>query len=145
MQPIILVDSREQLPYWRGTECGRICLTVGDYTTAKLFNRFHIERKSPQDLYGTITRRCYWFKEEVMRAHRKKIRIAVYVESSRKDFIAKNFPRGDMGKIKSESLDKTINTFETKYFLEFIWCRDRERAKEMVIKRLRKEEKRCKK
>lgn len=138
---LILVDSREQLPYWKGRECGRICLDVGDYTTANLLNKFHIERKSPQDLYGTITKGCYRFKKEVMRAYDANVTLVVYVESSRKDFINKNFPRGDERKISTTALDKTITTFETKYFLQFVWCRNRNHAKVMVMRRLRNEEK----
>ncbi len=137
---IILVDTREQLPYYSGTECARICLNTGDYTTAKLLHKFHIERKSPADLFGTITRGCFRFKKEVMRAYHKKTTLVVFVESSRKDFINKNFPRGEQRKVSTEALDKTINTFETKYFLEFVWCKDREAAKKKLYARLRKEE-----
>jgi ERCC4-type nuclease len=137
---LIIVDSREQLAYWKGSECFKTCLNVGDYTTVKLLNKVHIERKSPQDLYQTITKGCYRFKEEVLRAHNAKIKLVVYVESTRVNFINKKFPRGSERKITTEALDKTITTFETKYFLEFVWCGDRNRAKEMVLKRLKQEE-----
>lgn len=109
-----------------------------------LFNRFHIERKSPQDLYGTITKGNLRFKNELLRAHNREIALAVYVESSKKDFIAKNFRRGGILKFPSTGLAKLIATFESKYFVEFVWCRDRDSAKQMVIKRLRREEKKWK-
>lgn len=140
----ILVDSREQLPYWKASECGRTMLNVGDYTTVKLLNKFHIERKSPQDLYGTITKGCYRFKKEILRAYDANIKLIVVVESSRLDFVNKRFPRGADRKVTTTALDKTITTFETKYFIEFVWCTCREHAKTVVLKRLTIEEKRAK-
>ena len=136
---LIIVDSREQLPYWKGSECAKTALIVGDYSTERLINKFHIERKSPQDLYGTITKGNHRFKRELQRAWDREIEIVVYVESTREDFIMKRFPRGDLLKFKSESLDKLITTFETKYFLQIVWCGNRTRAKDMVLKRLKKE------
>lgn len=137
---IIIVDSREQLPYWTGAQCARVALIAGDYTTASLFNTFHIERKSPQDLYGTITKGNWRFKNELMRAHDRGIRMAVYVESTKADFINKIFPHGDERKFPSEGLRKLIATFEARYFVEFVWCGNRDRAKRMLQRRLKKEE-----
>lgn len=137
---IIIVDSREQLPYWSGRECAKATLIVGDYTTAILFNRFHIERKSPQDLYGTITKGNWRFKNELFRARDRNIRMAVYVESSKRAFINKEFPKGDERKFPSTGLEKIIRTLETKYELEFVWCSNREAAKRRVELRLKKEE-----
>lgn len=58
----ILVDTREQKPYW---DINRTTLIVGDYTTKKLKNIYHIERKSLQDLYGTLTSGNNRFKYEL--------------------------------------------------------------------------------
>lgn len=137
---ILLVDTREQLPYWQGAECGRLCLCVGDYTTAALLNKFHIERKSPEDLYGSITKGNHRFKKEFIKAHKRKIGLAVYVESTKSDFIAKLFPRGDDRLVKSETLAKIVATLERKYFVEFVWCGDREKAQKKVFTRLKSEE-----
>lgn len=140
----IVVDSREQLPYWKGSECFKTALLVGDYTTVKLLNRLHIERKSPQDLYGTFTKGCSRFKKELIRAYNANIKLVLVCESSRADFINKKFPKGDERKQSTAALDKQITTFEEKYFLEFVWCSCREHAKGVVLKRLTKEEKRAK-
>ncbi len=142
---LILVDSREQLPYWQGSEAAKIALNVGDYTTAELLDKFHIERKSPQDLYGTITKGNWRFKNEINRAIARKTALAVYVESTKAAFIAKQFPQGDLRKFSSTGLEKLIRTFETKYFVEFVWCGNRARTKQQVYARLKKEEKKRKK
>lgn len=135
---IILVDTREQKPYWSDN---RATLIVGDYTTKKLLGSFHIERKSLQDLYGTLTSGNNRFKYELFRAAWERIRIEVYVEGSRTDFINKNFPKGSDRKFSTDGLDRLIKTFEKKYHLTFHWCKDRRQAKKLVEARLTAEEK----
>lgn len=135
----ILTDTREQLPYWDGN---RQTLIVGDYTTQRLLNVFHIERKSLVDLYGTLTKGNSRFKHELFRAAWHRISIAVYVEGSKADFIAKKFPKGNERKFSSTGLEKLIDTFERKYHLVFHWHRSRLHCKKEVEKRLILEEQR---
>jgi ERCC4-type nuclease len=139
---IILVDTREQLPYWSEN---RATLIVGDYTTKKLLNSFHIERKSLQDLYGTLTSGNNRFKYELFRAAYHSIRLEVYVEGSRADFINKNFPKGQDRKFSTDGLDRLIKTFEKKYHLTFHWCKNRQHTKKLVMERLATEERNPKK
>lgn len=137
---IILVDTREQLPYWQASEAARICLIAGDYTTASLLNKFHIERKSPQDLFATITRGNRRFKNELLRAQDRNIELVMFVECSKKVFIEKLWPRGNERKFPSSGLRRLIARFESKYLLEFVWSKDRELSKRKVYARLKKEE-----
>jgi len=139
---VILVDTREQLPYWPSN---RATLIVGDYTTKKLLNSFHIERKSLQDLYGTLTSGNNRFKYELFRAAYHSIRLEVYVEGSHADFINKNFPKGNERKFSTDGLDRLIKTFERKYHLTFHWCKNRQHAKKLVMERLSTEERKPKK
>lgn len=139
---IILVDTREQLPYWPSN---RATLIVGDYTTKKLLGSFHIERKSLQDLYGTLTSGNNRFKYELFRAAYHSIKLEVYVEGSRADFINKNFPKGEDRKFSTDGLDRLIKTFEKKYHLTFHWCKNRQHAKKLVMERLVTEERKPKK
>lgn len=136
---VILVDTREQLPYWNDN---RATLKVGDYTTKKLLNSFHIERKSLQDLYGTLTSGNNRFKYELFRAAYHCIKLEVYVEGTRHDFINKNFPKGSERKFSTDGLDRLIITFEKKYFLTFHWCGSRLKARKLVQERLKLEESR---
>ena len=142
MGTLIITDSREQKPYWEYTVQ---CLIVGDYTTKKLLNTFHIERKSLQDLYGTLTSGNNRFKYELFRAAFHSIKLEVYVEGSRADFINKNFPKGEDRKFSTDGLDRLIKTFERKYFLTFHWCKNRQHAKKLVMERLATEERKPKK
>ncbi len=103
----------------------RRTLIVGDYTTDKLFNKFHIERKSLEDLYGTITSGNARFKAELFRAAYHQIRLPVYVEGTRADFVAKKFNRGDERKVKSDTLEKLLHAFEKKYYVVFVFCKSR--------------------
>jgi len=135
----ILVDTREQLPYWN---CNRTTLLVGDYTTKRLHKRFHIERKSLQDLYGTLIQGNTRFKRELFRAAYHQITICLYIEGTREDFINKRFPKGNERKFSTDGLDKLIKTFERVYYLQFHWHRNRAHSRREVEKRLQMEEKR---
>jgi ERCC4-type nuclease len=137
----IITDSREQLPYWKNN---LKALIVGDYTTTKLLNVFHIERKSLQDLYGTIVQGNARFKHELFRAAYHNIKLVMYIEGTRADFVAKNFPRGEDRKFSSDGLDKMLNTFQRKYFLEFNWHSNRKACLKAVERRLQLEEKKLK-
>ncbi len=138
----IITDSREKLPYWKDNVQN---LSVGDYTTEKLKGKMHIERKSLQDLYGTITSGNQRFKAELFRAAWERIQLEVYVEGSRLDFINKNFPKGEDRKFTTDGLDRLIKTFEKKYHLTFHWCKNRQHAKKLVMERLAAEERKPKK
>jgi hypothetical protein len=137
----IIVDTREQLPYWKDN---RKTLSVGDYTTKKLLNAFHIERKSLSDLYGTLTSGNRRFKYELFRAAYHHIILEVYVEGTRDQFINKLFPKGDERKFSTDGLNELIKTFEKKYYLKFHWHKSRIICKKEVEKRLQFEEKQAK-
>lgn len=126
---VILVDTREQLPYWSGSDCARIKLSVGDYTTTALFSQVHIERKSAGDWYGTISNNYRRFRNEIVRARESGVRLVVLVEITAPRFYAKAFPRGGRLKRSGESLRAQIRTLERKYGLEILWVRDRAAAK----------------
>lgn len=134
----IIIDTREQLPLFEN--CKRQTLIVGDYTTKLLLNKMHIERKSLQDLYGTLTSGNQRFKRELFRAAYHRIAIVVYVEGSFSDFINKRFPKGAERKFSKEGLEKLVRAFEKTYFLQFVWHRNRAECCKAVQDRLRQEE-----
>ena len=134
----ILTDSREQLPMFN--EYVRVTLSEGDYTTTKLLNKFHIERKSLPDLYGTLIQGHKRFRNEILRAKEKNIKLSVYVEGTRSDFIMKRFPMGWKLKMKPGVLSKIIDTMSEKYNLEFVWCDGRDDMRDKMVKRFYDEE-----
>lgn len=136
----IIVDSREKNVMWSGPNYKKMLLNVGDYTTDKLLNIFHVERKSPEDLYSTLLKGHVRFRNEILRAERSSIKLALFVECSKKDFVSKNFKGGNLRKTEGETLEKIINTVEQRYKLEVIWCRTRPACKSAILKRLKLEE-----
>lgn len=136
----ILVDSREQAPLFIGNEFKRATLFVGDYTTEKLLDKFHIERKSPADLYSTITRGHRRFRDELIRAEANNIKLVLVVECRKKAFVNKEFDRGGKLKLSSTHIERIVNTIEKKYKLPVYWCASRNAAKAKVIKLLKEHE-----
>lgn len=136
----IIVDTREQKPLWKLKDCQRHKLDYGDYTTELLYNKYHIERKSLQDLYGTIIQGHVRFRNELIGAKENGIKLSLYVEGTRKNFIAKKFPGGHRRLVKGVALAKTISTIEHKYGIDVIWCGSRLKSKRMMVERFKKEE-----
>lgn len=140
----IIVDTREQKPLWNPPVCKRECLIVGDYTTRLLNNKFIAERKSPGDLYGTITKGHRRFKREIFRAIENDIIIVVFVETTKKRFINKRFPGGANRQYPSKGLERIVDTLASRYDLEFVWCKDRAEMKKLIIERFKQEERKLK-
>jgi hypothetical protein len=138
----LVVDTREQKPLWKGKECKRLTMDCGDYTTEKLFGKFHIERKSLEDLYGTILKGHVRFRDEHVRALSADIKLALYIEGTKKDFGAKKFKGGHKRLTKGSVLVKIIDSIEARWGLEIVWCGSRLKAKKMIYERLQKEERR---
>jgi ERCC4-type nuclease len=133
----LIVDTREQKPLFENEL--KQGLLVGDYTTSRLFNKYHIERKSLSDLYGTMTKGNVRFHNCIIRANANGIRLVMVVEGSKRNFRAKKFPQGNLRKISGETLIKIVETFERKYLLVY-WCANRRAAKILILKLLREEE-----
>jgi ERCC4-type nuclease len=137
----IVTDTREQLPMWKGKECRRIKLDVGDYTTEKLHGKFHVERKSPQDLYGTLAGGHVRFRNELIRAKVTGVKLCIFIETTRIKFLNLNFTGGKYRKLKGETLLRIVDTMEKKYGVEVIWCKNRKDCKENILKRFKREQK----
>lgn len=137
---IILVDTREQLPFWHAPHAAKCKLHAGDYTTVKLLHRFHIERKSPQDLYGTLTKGHRRFKNELWRAKDTGTTLVILIECTHEQFVNKRFSGGHRLQFPGEGLRKMIQTISHRYQLEFIWCENRAHAIDVARRRLYLEE-----
>lgn len=134
---IIITDTREQLPLWSSH---KVKLDVGDYTTWTLRNRFHIERKSPADLYGTLNGGYSRFKREFIRAIKTKTKLVVYIECTVENFLSKSWSGSKYCKLPLEGTVKRIATLTERYGLEFVWCTSRLSARVEIFDRLEKEE-----
>lgn len=136
----IIVDTREQLPLWSGTKIIKKKLLVGDYSTILLENSFCIERKTGQDLYGSILQGHVRFRKELVRAKVNNIKLVIYVECTKKDFELKNFPGGERRKCPGEVLIKIITTISNRHGIEVVWCANRSALIKKVVARFKKEE-----
>lgn len=143
----IFIDTREQLPInqvarprtW--VSYVKRTLSVGDYTTDKLLKKFVIERKSPQDLYGTLTKGHRRFRKELGRAEKANILLVIYVECKPRTFYNKKYVgAGYQQEVSGDTLKKIIHTMNLRYELEFVWCKDRKDTANKIINRLQKEQ-----
>lgn len=132
---MIIVDTREQKPLWDPAffKVIRQKLDEGDYTTEELFNKAHIERKSPIDLYGSLIQGHKRFAAEIQRAIEKDLSFAVFVECSEKRFISKRFKGGARLGVPCDTLAKIVKTFKSRYPIQFVWCRNREDMRMKMI------------
>lgn len=134
----IIIDTREQLPLF--TKGIRFGLMVGDYSTRLLLNSFSVERKSLQDLCGTLCQGHRRFRRQLLRAKINGIQMVMVVEGTRRDLMTKNFPGGKHRKISGETLCKIISTLEKKYNMPVHWCPSRAAAKRKITTLFKQQE-----
>jgi ERCC4-type nuclease len=120
------MDSREQKPLWDKKLVKIQKLDEGDYTTKELLNKAHAERKSGIDLYGSLIKNHKRFIAEIQRAIEKDLSFAVFVECTKKKFVFMRFEGACRLQIKPEVLEKVVETFTSRYPIEFIWCKGRD-------------------
>lgn len=138
------MDTREQLPMWDpiNFEIIRKKLDEGDYTTEKLYNIAHIERKSPIDFYGSLIQGHKRFSREIQRAIEKDMSFAIFVECTEKKFTTMKFKGAFRLKTKPATLKKIVDTFQERYPINIVWCKNREEMKvKMCLWFLKEEEK----
>lgn len=143
----IIIDTREQKPlsFW-GHETFKKKLGEGDYNVEELIQHIVIERKSLQDLYGSITKGHTRFKDEIVRSRLQGKTFYLFLEGTLKEFYSMKWSKRRL-RMKPSTLAKIICTIENKYQVNIIECPNRERMTELIIltlevnKELYKEEK----
>ena len=130
----IVVDSREQLPFWPNLE--RKGLKTGDYSIKGYENRIAIERKSLADLAGTLGKGHARFRKELERAKNLDY-FAVVVEGSRTALERKEWYQSFRCKMHGYVLAKIVDTLDVKYGVHFIFCNGREEAKRVILGKFR--------
>jgi len=125
---MIIIDTREQLPLWDSIDFQLIRkkLDEGDYTTEKLYNKAHIERKSAMDLYGSLIQGHKRFSREIQRAIEKDLSFAIFVECPEKKFTSMKFKGACRLRTKPATLKKIVDTFQERYPIRIVWCKDRD-------------------
>lgn len=111
---VLIQDSREQLGYGPLFQTPHVVsgLDCGDYSVAGLEHLISIERKSLQDLLGSLTSGRDRFEAELKRA-RSLHRFYVLIECSPKDLLVNDF--GKLSRAHPRSIWGTICVWSTRY------------------------------
>jgi ERCC4-type nuclease len=141
----ILVDSREQAPYTFARYADVVAepstLQTGDYSLCGLQDRIGLERKSIDDLTGTLTKGRDRFTRECERG-RGFDYFGLIIEASLEDVRGHKY-QSAMG---PQSLLQSLATFSVRYGLHVHWCGNRAGGEYMthavLSKYLREAEKR---
>ena len=126
---MLITDTREQTPLpFRKTLVKK--LDFGDYGAELNGELLPVvfERKSPQDLRGTITTGHERFKEEIGRSFDKGFKLIIIVECPYKDFIDNKFEGAHYSKMPVHVITKILHKLQVRYNLEFVFCNDRSEA-----------------
>ena len=134
---ILLVDSREQLPleFEVKSNVSRIetvGLLFGDYQ-AMLEDGTVIpisfDRKTPQDLYATLTAGNDRFKREIERARKHNFTLYLIIEGSLSEILS----GVGYSRVEPDTLVKTLFTFKVKHGVEPIFCNNRSEMKRYIL------------
>ena len=126
----IIVDSREQHPLTfrksttvEGTVIKK--LDAGDYSIEGLEHKIAIERKSPQDLFGTLGKGHKRFKAELERAKTLDY-FGIVIECSFMDILQKSFNNSFHSQMRGDVIIQQCCTIEMTYpNVKFWFCNSR--------------------
>jgi len=120
----ILIDSREQAPYafqrYEGVTVETSTLQTGDYSLSGLQDRVALERKSLDDLTGTLTKGRERFERECERG-RGFDYFGLVIEASLEDVRGHKY----QSQMTPQSLLQSLAAFSVRYGLHVHWCGNR--------------------
>lgn len=118
----IIIDTREQKPLkFPGHEVIYKKLDEGDYNVEELIPYIVFERKSLQDLYGSIVQDHARFKKEILRAKDKGKIFYIFIEGTLEEFYYFKWATR-LYEMKPNVLSKIINTMIERYSLIIVEC-----------------------
>lgn len=130
----IIIDTREQKPlvfnHKSITAVEVKGLSVGDYgaMSSEYVHPVVFERKSINDLYGTLSQGYDRFKCEIERAKEQNTKIIVIVEGSLKRILMGTA----FSKRTPESIVYQLFTLRVRYDVETVFCANREEMAEYI-------------
>lgn len=138
----LVIDSREQLPLdftkWPDVQVEVAGLSLGDYALKGLETRAAIERKSLDDMVGSLSSGRERFESELTRARGFAL-FCIVVEASMQDVAEHRY----RSKMSSESVLQSLFTYQCRYNVSTIWAGSREGAayvvKSLLAKYLREQ------
>ncbi len=129
---VILVDSREQLPFtfgdFPGIETARVALPVGDYSLPGFEDRVAIERKGLDDLVGCLKgANRDRFEKELAKAKQYEL-FAVVIEANVDDVRERRYRSA----MKPASVMQSVLAFQIRYRIQFMFAGSRANAQEIT-------------
>ncbi|MDL2266995.1 ERCC4 domain-containing protein [Desulfovibrio sp. OttesenSCG-928-G15] len=133
----IIIDSREQAPYqfsrYPDVTVQAATLVTGDYSLHGLQDRIGLERKTLDDLAGTLTKGRDRFQRECERGRGLEY-FGLIIEASMEDVRNHNY----RSQMTPQSLLQTLATYSVRYGLHVHWCGNRAGGEYMVYSLLQK-------
>jgi ERCC4-type nuclease len=125
MKPVILIDSREQTPFTfsENVDTQIVTLDAGDYSVIGLTATVAVERKSLDDLVGSITAGRERFMACCSRLSRLDF-ACIVVEADLSDVIAGRY----ISKTRPQSVIGSMLAIHVDYGLPTIWAGNRRNA-----------------
>ena len=136
---IFLADTREQAPYgWQPPRYADVSvelatLQTGDYSLSGLQDRIALERKSLDDLTGTLTQGRERFERECERG-RGLDYFGLIIEASMEDVRSHSYK----SRMTPQSLLQSLAAFSVRYGLHIHWCGSRSGGEYMTYSLLQK-------
>jgi ERCC4-type nuclease len=128
----ILIDTREQQPLnFTNHETQSSYLKTGDYTIENYEDKIAFERKSPQDLFQTLSWGHDRFRDELQRASSYDY-FAIVVEVPFTSVLNKSFRNAHYSSLKGTTITKMLSTIRLKYGVDIIYCTDRREASQII-------------
>jgi DNA excision repair protein ERCC-4 len=116
----ILIDSREQKPYSFSTPTRTATLPTGDYSIAGAEHLIAVERKTANDLIGSLTRHRERFERELHRGMALQY-FCLVVESSLMSLSNGHY----MSLMKPKAAIQSLLTFSVRYELPIFFAENR--------------------
>lgn len=129
LPPGIVIDSREQLPYFGELDLPVVTLKAGDYSLSGYETKVAVERKTKEDAYNCIgqgRRRFEACLERLSRLERK----AVVIECDLRDFAIPP-------PYSTISASKAVGSFVSwscRFNIPVFWCGSREYAERVTFR-----------
>ena len=124
----VLVDHREQSAWsftdlppkkgWKGrlfVPVSRAHMVTGDYTIAGLEDRFALERKSLEDLYGTLGQNRERFEAELQRLQKMDFAAVVIEATLREVWCPQSFRTDWRSKMDPRAVESTMVAWAIRY------------------------------
>jgi ERCC4-type nuclease len=133
----IVIDSREQRPYsfsaWPEVEVFQGSLQTGDYSLAGLTDRAALERKSLDDLAGTLTAGRERFAAECQRGRGLDL-FGLVIEGTLDDIMSHHY----QSRVQPQSLVQTLAAWSVRYGFSVWFAGDRQKGEFLVYSILQK-------